>query len=190
MNKKVFKIAALAAFVMLFSTSMNAQSLKYPKMHFGVRVGGTFNSASASGVSGGNDIKGKNFVTGGLALDFRIAQIPLYMETGAYYVDRSVSGRYHADCKSIQFPILLSYHHYISDKAAIQPFAGGFLAASDEFGYGVRLGVGINYGRFYANVGYDIDLAEKNLTGGSRDYGTFTSSGIFATIGFNFGGSR
>ena len=189
----MMKVAAIALFAALFVTTANAQSVKYPKMHFGIRLGGTFNSASTSGLGSDgehdNDVKGKNFLTGGLALDFRLAQIPLYMETGAYYVDRSVSGRYYADCYNVQVPVLLSYHHYISDNSAIQPFAGGFVAVSDDFGYGVRLGVGINYGRLYANVGYDIDLAEKDLRGGYRS-GTYTSSGFFATIGFNFGGSR
>ena len=193
------KVAVIFIFAALFSTTASAQSIKYPKMHFGIRVGGSFNTVSTSanlrGFDGDYNFKGKTFPTGGLALDFRIASVPIYLETGAYYVNRSavIETDYEKDmdAHTIQVPLLLSYHHYISDKTAIQPFIGGYASYLEDFGAGVRLGVGINYGRLYANVGYDIDLIEHT---GSLNYSyssiDFKSPGLFATIGFNFGGSR
>ena len=190
MKARTIKVLAVSLFAAMFVSHVNAQSIKYPKMHFGIRLGGTFNTASVTG-DYNHDMEGKIFVTGGLALDFRIASMPLYLETGAYFVDRGLksSDYYNNNNYGGQVPILLSYHHYIGDKSAIQPFAGGYVGYGQEFGYGVRLGVGINYGRLYANVGYDIDLGERDF----QEWGssaTYTSSGLFATIGFNFGGTR
>lgn len=196
MNVKSLKAAAFILFAALFATNANAQSIKYPKMHFGIRVGGSFNSASHSTTKYFDEeikLNGKTSPTGGFALDFRIASIPLYLETGAYFVNRTVTvADADVDINDLtgQVPLLLSYHYYISDNTAIQPFAGGYMSYGHKFIPGVRFGVGINYGRLYANVGYDIDLGERE--GNKSRFGDFRfkSPGIFATIGYNFGGSR
>ena len=186
MNLNKFRLAALVLFAAMITTNVNAQSIKYPKMHFGIRLGGTFNTATVNGekITG---VTGANSPTGGFALDFRIASIPLYMETGIYCVNRTLCIKDGYDKEDItgQVPLLLSYHYYISDKVAVQPFAGGYASYGHNFVPGARFGVGINYGRLYANVGYDIDLAERDV-----DHGKYKSPGIFTTIGFNFGGSR
>ena len=177
MNLNRFKIAALVLFAAMIATNVNAQSVMYPKMHFGIRLGGAYSASTASGVTA------EIGPTGGLALDFRVGSKPIYVETGAYIVDRAFT---YKDDTRHHFvtglaPVLLSYHFYISDKTAIQPFAGGFVSINDDsdFAPGARIGVGINYGRLYANVGFD------------KYFGDFDKTyGIFATIGFNFGGSR
>lgn len=197
MKTKTMKMAGMILFAAMFATTANGQSVMYPKMHFGIRVGGTFTSSSLSndlqGYDGEYKLKGKTFPTGGLAVDFRVASAPVYLETGAYYVNRSAvvdRGSYESnlDAHTVQVPLLLSYHFYISDKSAVQPFAGGYASYGDAFGAGVRLGAGINYGRLYANIGYDIDLIDHSDRIGREV--KFKSPGLFTTIGFNFGGSR
>lgn len=186
MNLNKFRLAALVLFAAMIATNVNAQSIVYPKMHFGIRGGVTYTFASSSS-SNKYDQEYKSdgivYPTGGLALDFRIASIPLYLETGAYFVNRSAGGS--VDDYTGQVPLLLSYHYYINDKTAIQPFAGGYASYGYDFVAGARFGVGINYGRLYANVGYDIDLMEREV-----HHNKYKCPGLFATIGYNFGGSR
>lgn len=187
MKTKLFKVAATSLFAALFVTSANAQSIKYPKSHFGIRVGITSTAVSVT-----DDVvknaKGRLFPTGGLAWDFRIASIPLYMETGAYLVDRTVEWESQWDAMNetklgAQVPLLLSYHHYIADDVAIQPFIGAYGAfASDLVEMGLRFGAGINYKRFYVNAGYDLCLFSDNSL--------YKVNAFFTTIGFNFGGRR
>ena len=49
MNLNKFRLAALVLFAAMITTNVNAQSIKYPKMHFGIRLGGTFNTATVDG---------------------------------------------------------------------------------------------------------------------------------------------
>lgn len=186
MKAKTFIVLAISLSAVMFVSSVSAQTVKYPKIHAGIRLGGTFNSVTVSGehIDG---VNGKTWFTAGLAMDFRIAPMPLYLETGAYFVDRSIDGI--RNNYGGQVPVLLSYHYYIGDKSAIQPFAGGYVGYAQEVGYGIRAGVGINYGRLYANVGYDFDLGERDIEKSYKS-AKYKASGLFVTIGFNFAGSR
>ena len=171
--------------------SVNAQivkNMKYPKGHFGIRAAYTSNTLTCYGEKS----EAKSFVSGGLAADFRVASIPLYLETGAYYINRGYKGfeydgRYgisegEYDNHSVMVPLLMSYHLYFTDNMAIQPFVGPFVEYgidAEEVSAGIRAGVGYNFGRLYVNVGYDFGFNiddKKNNT-------------FFATIGFNFAGS-
>ncbi len=99
----------------------------------------------------------------------------------------------------IYVPLLLSYHHYLTPKMAIQPFIGGFVGGLIEdvevddvedsgFSYGIRLGCGFNWKRLYTNIGYDIDL---NKTWFDEDNDRYINTGtLFVTVGFNMGGDH
>ena len=186
MKKQIVSLVAAVLFSMAV-TSVSAQSVQYPSFHFGIRGGLTVNSSSFSdtNLSGAS----KSFPYGGLAADFKIASIPLYLETGVYYMNKGYNFEYEnytvkEDDHFIHMPLLASYHIYINDNMAIQPFAGfagGYLTKAKEFEGAVRIGCGFNFGRLYANVGYDIGVIKHNR----RSNNTF-----FATIGFNFLGSR
>lgn len=193
--KKSIKQLALAAFVLLAGSGMtaNAQLLsEKPHVHFGVRAGLSVSSWSGEGM------KALAFPTGGLAVDFKVAPIPLYLETGAYFINKGYKYRrsYDADTYETkhvlggEIPVVASYHYYFTDDMAIQPFFGGFVSFQDD-GYdnvdaGLRFGTGFNYRRLYANVGYDLGL--KNMNGDS-DY-SCKSGFFFVTIGYNFVGSK
>lgn len=186
-----------ATFVALFGfTSANAQiveNLEYPRAHFGIR--GQFTSSSFTGYDA------LPFAGGGLAADFRIAPIPLYLETGLYYAQKGYKyeSYYDEDEKetwdnhSVLMPLLVSYHLYFTDNLSIQPFTGAYVSYgfnAEEVDYGLRFGCGFNFGRLYANVGYDLGL--KNYE--SYDYHAgetkdLKSGMLFLTVGFNFAGS-
>ncbi len=75
---------------------------------------------------------------------------------------------------------------------AVQPFAGvvgGYLTETDGFDGAVRVGCGFNFGRLYANVGYDFGLTIGDVHEGY--FGEkWHNNTLFATIGFNLAGTR
>lgn len=195
MKKSIKKMAVVALMLVVGSTmTVNAQLLsEKPRVHFGIRGGVSASSYSLDGM------ESKIFPMGGFAVDFKVAPIPLYLESGLYYVNRGykldIPDDYYddesTDNQAIEMPIVVSYHYYLNDKMSIQPFFGGFISQVfdgpfDDLDYGLRLGAGFNYGRAYASIGYDFGL--KNW-----DYGydkSFKSGLFFFNIGFNFVGSK
>lgn len=195
MKKSIKKMAVVAMMLVAGSTmTVNAQLLsEKPRVHLGIRGG-----VSASSYSG-DGIKSKIFPMGGFAVDFKVAPLPLYLESGLYYVNRGykldIPDDYYYDDEStnnqaIEMPIVVSYHYYLNDKMSIQPFFGGFISQvfdgpNDDLDYGLRLGTGFNYGRAYASIGYDFGLKNWGEDGHSSKSGLF-----FFNIGFNFLGSK
>lgn len=193
MKKSTKKLATLAMMLVAGSAmTVNAQLLsEKPRVHFGIRGGVSSSTYSNSGTDA------KVFPTGGLAIDFKVAPIPLYLESGLYYVNKGYKydlgydlGEESTDNHAIEMPIVVSYHYYFTDKMAIQPFFGGFVSAAfdgpnDDVDYGLRLGTGFNYGRAYANIGYDFGLKNWGNNGHTSKSGL-----LFFNIGFNFIGSK
>jgi hypothetical protein len=205
--RKMMKTMA-TALLMFVAVGASAQSVTYPRFHMGIRGGLTVNSISIADFEG-ND-KALTFAHGGLAFDFRLAPFPLYFETGAYYMNKGFStestynygwgyGRtetYKEDDHYVYAPALFSYHIYLNDKMALQPFVGatfGYLTESSDFESAIRVGLGFNLGRLYANVGYDFGVVKHDIGGYTGRYlslSTYRNNTFFATIGFNFAGSR
>ena len=194
MKKSIKKMAVVALMLVAGSTmTVNAQLLsEKPRVHFGIRGGVSASSYSEDG------IKSKIFPMGGFAVDFKVAPIPLYLESGLYYVNRGYKWDNYddddesTDNQAIEMPLVVSYHYYLNDKMSIQPFFGGFISQVfdgpfDDLDYGLRLGAGFNYGRAYASIGYDFGL--KNFDYYGSDY-SFKSGLFFFNIGFNFVGSK
>ena len=210
MKRKIYVI--LAVLLVSFSIEVNAQHIAYPRFHLGVRGGYTISNASNfsyyhSFFESLDDakIKSDNSLYGGIAMDFRITHNPLYIETGLYYMSRrfkadiyyrEINGEIDYKQQSLKddlyhIPLLISYHFYVTNDLAIQPFAGGYggyLHKSERFGYGIRLGCGVNYKRIYANIGYDIGLNEHKFDYyyGKSDH----INSLYFTLGFNIVGER
>ena len=178
--------------VCIISLSASAQivdGLVYPATHFGIRGSLTSNSINAN--SGDwvdyDEEKALNYISGGVAADFLLATIPLYLETGLYYVNRGFKYKddYYDESindHSIVVPVLMSYHLYFSDNMSVQPFVGpyvGYGIDMERVDYGLRSGIGWNLGRLYLNVGYDMGFKVDG----------YKNNTFFASIGFNFGGS-
>lgn len=200
MKKVVLLLIAFAT-----SVIVNAQivkNLEYPKFHFGIRAAMTVNtqsydgfpSSSKSNKSYKTGVESMLFASGGLAADFRLAPIPIYLETGVYYVNRGAETVYNNKSNTvdsdhtIMVPILASYHLYFTKDMALQPFTGPYVEYgfdSETVNYGVRAGIGFNYRRLYVNTGYDYGF---NKIKGYNN-AEYTNGTAFMTIGFNFVGS-
>lgn len=165
---------------------------KLSRCHFGIRAG--YSSSSSE------DCDPLPSVYGGLGIDFKIAPVPLYLESGLYYMNKGYKyeSRWYYGTEtetynehSILTPILLSYHVPLmsNKKMSIQPFVGGYVAYEtecEEVDYGVRFGCGWNFGRLYANIGYDLGIYEHDGNWNQN----FKSNAFFITLGFNFAGSK
>lgn len=108
------------------------------------------------------------------------------------------------DLNYLELPLLLKYKHYTYSGLSIEPYAGGYLACgvggnikdygdrkafssySDgcfkRFDGGLKLGLGVGYGIGYADLSYDVGLANV----GQDDFDD-THTGTFTiNIGVNF----
>lgn len=155
--------------------------------YFGLRIGPSFSTVSSDDktLDGGNAQTGLNIgAVAGIALSERM---PLFLETGIYYTEKGGKKKL-ADGKKMTYdlnylevPITVKYAYAIDDHFSVQPFAGGYLScgvggkiknyrdreADDSFSSdrfkrfdgGLRVGIGAAYDLFYADLTYDIGLA-------------------------------
>lgn len=217
--KKTFKLM-MAALMLLTATSASAQFSRKEnprepdRFHMGLRAAFTSNSqtwedAKLNGLSFEADPL--PFVAGGLGFDFQVAPIPLFLESGVYYMNKGFTidqAKYNTNLDEIQHmheitvPLVVSYHINVAPNCFVQPFFGAFFGvaltdgdmwdiadAEDAlFDAGLRLGCGFNFGRLYVNLGYDAGLTKMEV---SKKYDFTVSTGtFFATLGFNWAGSR
>ena len=120
-------------------------------------------------------------------LDFQKAY-NVYNPNGNYIYVPDPSGNKTNDITYVYTPILICYHHYFTGKMSILPFAGGYVGYLDKYKkaeYGIRFGCGFNYGRLYANVGYDIGFLDVGANGSKGHFNT-----LFLTLGLKIVGSR
>lgn len=189
--KKSFKVMLAVAMLFSATLSANAQFSKKEnnrvpdRFHMGIRGGITSNTY--------DDVDPLVFPTGGFALDFQVAPVPVFVGMGVNYVNYGFKTDYYDadDQHSVQIPITASYHINVAPNLFINPFVGGFAAYNfdsdfeEDFNYGLRFGCGMNFGRLTLDLGYDLGLA--NL---GKDYYDAKSGTFFMTIGFNWAGSR
>lgn len=216
--KNYFKITLSA--IMLFAVTLGANAQFSSKAdpsepdrtHMGIRAGFSTNSVK--------DYSSLAFFQGGIAMDFQIAPIPLFLETGVYYMNKGskfkdLEGYENwnvsqwenwaenydrdeyddtQDDHYIYAPLLFSYHINVAPNLFIQPFLGatfGYLTESEDFESAFRFGCGVNWKRLYLNVGYDVGL--KNHGGYTIDgvkYDGYKNNTFFVTLGFNWLGSK
>ena len=159
----------------------------YSAPYFGFRIGPAFTYVNSddSRLDGGDWQTGLNVgVVAGIPLT---DTAPLYLETGLSYIEKGgkkdlVSGKKITyDLNYLQIPAVLKYKYDVDDHFSIQPQFGGYFAVgvggkiknfaereaqssfrSDNFRRldgGLRIGCGIGYDMFYADLTYDIGLA-------------------------------
>lgn len=170
-----------------YSSYRSANMFSKGENYFGLRIGPSFSTVSSDDktLDGGNAQTGLNIgAVAGIALSERI---PLFLETGIYYTEKGGKKKL-ADGKKMTYdlnylevPITVKYAYAIDDHFSVQPFAGGYLAcgvggkiknyrdreADDSFSSdrfkrfdgGLRVGIGAAYDLFYADLTYDIGLA-------------------------------
>ena len=145
----------------------------------------------------------------GLVAGFQVApSTPVYLETGLYYTEKGGKGNYNGpftyELNYLQVPLLMKINFDLDPMTRVQPFVGVYGAlgvsgkikdfnqrqayssfgddAFQRFDAGLRLGCGLQFSHLYAEVGYDIGLANIG-----HDYFDVSRTGcLFAGIGINF----
>ncbi len=176
--------------------------------YFGLRIGLGVATVNADDhyLDGGTPKSGLNV---GMVAGLQLAPAtPLYLETGLSYTEKGGKGgpgdAYTYSLNYLEVPFLVKYQHNFDPLTSIQPFFGVYCAAgvsgkmkemdqrysrsafSDDafkrFDGGLRLGCGLQFDHLYAELGYDIGLANV-----SRDeFNTAHTGCFFANVGVNF----
>ena len=195
-----------------YSRPYNTRASHYQhglETYYGLRLGAAFSTVSSDDIylDGGSIKTGLNL---GAVVGFQLGyRSPVFFETGLSYIEKGGEGRYEGSkftygLDYLEMPLLMKYAIDVAPDCSIQPFVGGYLAVGvggkiKDFGHrqayssfdndgfnrfdgGIRLGCGVQYQFLYAELGYDIGLA--NI---SHDYFDTSHTGsLFATIGVNF----
>lgn len=177
-------------------------------VYYGLRLGmgvSTVNSDDRY-LDGGSAKTGLNV---GVVAGFQLAPAtPFYLETGLYYAEKGGKGNYNGpftySLNYLEMPFVLKYQYNFDPITSIQPFVGvyGSLGVSgkikdfdqrrayssfDEDAFqrcdgGLRLGCGLQFDHLYAEVGYDLGLANV-----SHEYFSDAHNGsLFLNVGLNF----
>ena len=126
----------------------------------------------------------------------------LYVEKGGK--NDSHGNDYSYSLNYLEMPMVLKFDCELDDGMSIQPFFGGYVAAGvsgkikdfrnrqayssyDDEGFkrfdaGLRMGCGFQFDHLYAEVGYDLGLANV----GRKYFDTTRTGLLFATLGVNF----
>ena len=165
-------------------------------LYYGVRFGLAFGSISGDAeVQDGTNIMDYSglktgFTIGGV-LGLRLSQTaPAFLETGFYFTQRGgKDGKYKADLNCIEIPLLIKYGIQASEHIAVLPFLGPYFAYGvgghkflNRNDIGLKLGCGAEYNMIYAEVGYQLGLA--NIA--DDDNKTAHANAFYLNIGVNF----
>ncbi len=174
--------------------------------YFGLRLG--LNVATMSSDSPAYDTDSRSgFAIGGVYGLQLSRTTPLWIEAGLMYSEKG--GEVHINDDKItyrmcylQLPIVVKYNFNVDDDFFIQPFFGGYLALGvggktkdykeleswstfddmNRFDGGLRLGCGVEYKMMYAELGYDLGLA--NIA--DNDFYSTRTRNFFVNVGVNF----
>lgn len=186
-----------------------ASGFHYNDAYFGLRLGLGLASVRTNDpyLDGGRVKAGLNI---GAVGGFQIGRyVPLYLETGLYYLEKGERGRddgysFTYGLHYLEVPLLFKYRIDVTPWTSVQPFAGVYGAVGvaghikdfglreayssfDDEGFrrwdgGLRLGLGLQWRHLYAEMAYDVGLANV-----SHDYFDSAHTGSFtATLGVNF----
>ena len=178
-------------------------------MYYGFRIGPTFSTVNSddANLDGGNSQTG---LTLGAVMGFQLSDdIPLFLETGLSYTEKggkkTLTGKKMTyDLNYLEIPILVKYIYDIDGHFSVQPLFGGYLSygisgkiknfgerhAQDSFSDttfkrfdgGLRIGCGVGYDLFYADLSYDIGLC--NICHDTFD--TSHNGCLYLNFGVNF----
>ena len=178
-------------------------------MYYGFRIGPTFSTVNSddANLDGGNSQTG---LTLGAVMGFQLSDdIPLFLETGLSYTEKGgkktrTGKKMTYDLNYLEIPILVKYIYDIDGHFSVQPLFGGYLSygisgkiknfgerhAQDSFSDttfkrfdgGLRIGCGVGYDLFYADLSYDIGLS--NICHDTFD--TSHNGCLYLNFGVNF----
>ena len=228
--KRMITLAVLSIFIALganaqYRGGMGSYQRVYPtrrtvghyygagwnRPYFGLRIGPTFSTVNSDDAM----LDGGNMKTGvdvGIAGGFPLSGfLPLYFETGLYYVEKGGKGNYSGNrftynMDYLELPFVFKYIVDINGDFAIHPYLGGYASlgvagkiknfgtrqAYSSFGdsdysfrrgdAGIKIGCGFSYDMLYAELNYDWGLA--NIS--HNYFGDARNSAITLNVGINF----
>lgn len=227
--KRMITLAVLSIFIALganaqYRGSMGGYQRVYPsrrighyygmgwnRPYFGLRIGPTFTTVSSDDefLDGGNMKTGVNVgIAGGFPLS---GYLPLYLESGLYYVEKGGKGnnmgsKFKYNLDYLELPLVFKYVADINGSFSVQPYLGGYFAlgvagkiknfgdrvAYNSFGdsdysfrrgdAGIKIGCGVSYDMLYAELNYDWGLANVS----HNYFGDARNSALTLNIGVNF----
>lgn len=174
--------------------------------YYGLRLG--LNVASLSSDNLTEDATSRAGLNVGGVFGLQLANhTPIWLETGLFYSEKGGKSTYlNAEIKYrlcyLKVPIVVKYSFDVYDDLYIQPYLGGYLSVGIEgrtkeyatheaystynvfnrFDAGLRIGCGIEYKMVYAEMGYDLGLA--NIS--KNDFTSTHTRTFFVNIGVNF----
>ncbi len=179
--------------------------------YFGFRIGPSFSTVNSDDIYlDGSSMK--TGLNAGVAAGFAVVpHTPLYLETGLYYTEKGGKGKVGGDkftyqLNYLEMPLVMKYRIDIDRGFSIQPFLGGYLACGvcgkikdfgeraayssfsdnpysfQRFDGGLKTGCGLQFDMFYAEVSYDLGLA--NIC--HDDFDTSKNSALTLNVGINF----
>ena len=189
------------------SKSHNRYNHQDTDQYYGLRLG--LNIASISSDDTDFDTDSRSGLAIGGVYGIQLSKsTPLWLEAGLMYSEKG--GKTHIDGDKVtyrmsylQLPIVAKYNIDIDDDFYVQPFFGGYLALGiggkakyyasresesvydhcvDRFDGGLRLGCGAEYKMMYAEIGYDLGLANIN----HNDFDATHTRCFFINVGINF----
>lgn len=174
--------------------------------YYGIRLG--LNIASISSDASEFDTDSRTGLAIGGVYGIQLSRnTPLWLEAGLMYSEKG--GKTHIANDKVtyrlsylQLPIVVKYSIDVDDDFFVQPFFGGYLALGlggkvknygeresydifdnlNRFDGGLRLGCGVEYRMMYAEIGYDLGLA--NIA--QDDFDAARTRCLFMNIGVNF----
>jgi len=182
-----------------------------PDIYYGLRVGPTFSNVSSDSpdLDGGGTQTGLNV---GAVIGFGLSRhLPLYLETGLSYTEKggkkeTANGKMTYDLNYLELPVVLKYVCPVTRTVSIQPYLGGYVAcgvggkiknygsreAYSSFGSshdqfksfdgGLKVGAGVQVDMFYADLNYDLGLA--NI--GHDSFDSTHNGALTLNVGVNF----
>lgn len=177
--------------------------------YYGLRIGPAFSTVNSDDATldGGKSQTGLDV---GAVVGFPLSNTtPLFLETGLSYIEKGGKKdlgdkKMTYDLNYLEVPIVVKYVYDIDGSFSVQPFIGGYLScgvggkiknyesrdafnsfsenAFQRFDGGLRVGCGVGYDVFYADLSYDI-----GLTNICHDMFDTSHNGCLAlTVGVNF----
>ena len=192
-----------------YNGGYNNRTLDGNEIYYGLRLGlgfGTVNNSGADEYDGPSSRTGLNV---GAVVGFQLSpSAPVYLESGLFYTEKGGRNDKQQEIdfnlNYLELPILVKYCVDIDGEFSLQPFAGGYLAygvggkikrhtdrtiesafSSDQFKRfdgGLRFGCGIEYQMLYADLAYELGLANIGRDAFEKTH----NSCFYLNIGVNF----
>ena len=194
-----------------YNGGYNNRTLDGNEIYYGLRLGlgfGIVNNSEADEYDGPSNRTGLNI---GAVVGFQLSpSAPVYLESGLFYTEKGgrnntvPSKKVDYNLNYLELPILVKYCVDIDGEFSLQPFAGGYLAYGvggkikrhtdrtiessfsrnqfKRFDGGLRFGCGIEYQMLYADLAYELGLA--NI--GRDEFEKTHNSCFYLNIGVNF----